>query len=77
MLDTLCRGGRKIGNFWLTDLDWSYDDMTVSGVALKRERVDDIARILSGARLMSVATQELGRRTVYSFALTIPLSSDK
>ncbi len=77
VLDTLCMRGRKIGNFWLTDLDWSYSDMTVSGVALRRERVDDIARILSGARLMSVATQELGRRTVYSFALTIPLSSDK
>ena len=77
VLDTLCLRGRKTGNFWLTNLDWSYDDMTVSGVALRRERVDDIARILSGARLMSVITQEIGRRTVYSFALTIPLSSDK
>jgi Tfp pilus assembly protein PilN len=77
VLDTLCRQGRKIGNFWLTDLDWSYDDMMVSGVALKRERVDDIARILNGARLMSVATEELGGRTIYPFALMIPLSSDK
>ena len=77
VLDTLCRQGRKIGNFWLTDLDWSYDNMMVSGVALKRERVDDIARILNGARLMSVTTQELGRRTVYPFALMIPLSSEK
>jgi hypothetical protein len=71
VLDTLCKRGRRIGDFWLTDFEWSQDETKIAGVALRRERIDEVARILSGARLTSVTTRNLGGRTVYSFMLTV------
>lgn len=70
VLDTLCRRGRDIGDFWLTDFDWSPNETTISGIALKRENVDKIARTLSGARLMTVTMRSLDGRTVHSFVVT-------
>ena len=69
VLDTLCKRGRHIGDFWLTDFDWSPDETIISGIALRREHVDEIARILSGARLRTVTTRHLGGRTVHLFTV--------
>jgi len=69
VLDSLCERGRYIGDFWLTDFDWSPDETIISGIALRREHVDKIARILSGARLTTVTTRHLGGQTVHLFTV--------
>jgi hypothetical protein len=69
VLDILCEQGRHIGDFWLTDFDWSPDETIISGIALRREHVDKIARILSGARLTTVTTRHLDGQTVHLFTV--------